>query len=204
MDISCFVTTPFASNCFVLREAGEALVVDPGEATPEVLRAIQGDRVKAIVNTHGHCDHSGGNAPMIARTGAELLCHRDDLFLLRMLEDQGRMFGVPFQASPDPDRFLEDGDILTVGVSTLTVRHTPGHSPGHVVLVGDGFVIVGDVLFQGSIGRTDLPGGSHSQLLQSIRDTLLTLPDDTVVYCGHGGPTTIGEERQTNPYLVDL
>jgi len=112
------------------------------------------------------------------------------------------MFGVPFPPSPDPDQYLEEGDVITVGSVSLKVLHTPGHSPGHIVLASDGFVIVGDVLFAGSIGRTDLPGGSYAQLLNSIRTKLLTLPDDTIVYCGHGPETTIGRERATNPFLV--
>jgi len=190
------------ANCFVLREADEVLVVDPGEAAPEVLRAIEGRTVRAIVNTHAHADHCGGNAELVRRTGAPLLCHGQDLPLLRTIEQQGMMFGVPFPPSPEPDRLLEEGDTVEVGSARLRVLHTPGHSPGHIVLVGDGFVITGDVLFAGSIGRTDLPGGSYEQLLQSIRDKLMPLPDETVVYSGHGPATTIGEERRTNPFLV--
>lgn len=202
MEILCIPVTPFVANCFVLREADEVLVVDPGEAAPEVLRAIEGRTVRAIVNTHAHADHCGGNAELVRRTGAPLLCHGQDLPLLRTIEQQGMMFGVPFPPSPEPDRLLEEGDTVEVGSARLRVLHTPGHSPGHIVLVGDGFVITGDVLFAGSIGRTDLPGGSYEQLLQSIRDKLMPLPDETVVYSGHGPATTIGEERRTNPFLV--
>ncbi|HDP33593.1 MAG TPA: MBL fold metallo-hydrolase, partial [Candidatus Hydrogenedentes bacterium] len=131
-----------------------------------------------------------------------LVCHQAELPLLQTLCEQGRMFGVPFSPSPEPDRFVEHGDTVNVGNAQFEVRHAPGHSPGHVVLVGDGVVIAGDVLFAGSIGRTDLPGGSMTQLLNSIRHQLLTLPDETVVYCGHGPATTIGEERVSNPFLV--
>lgn len=196
--------TPFFMNCFVLREGDEALVVDPGEVTPELLRAIEGSTVRAIVNTHAHCDHCGGNAELIRLTGAPLLLHRDDLPLLRIVDQQGLMFGVPFPPSPDPDRFVEEGDTLEIGGETLRVIHAPGHSPGHIVLQGNGFVIGGDVLFAGSIGRTDLPGGDSRRLMDSIRTKLLSMPDDTVVYCGHGAATTIGEERRTNPFLVGL
>src|SRR5690606_36907561 len=133
------------------------------------------------------------NGPLKDLTGAELLCHAADLPLLRSLPDQGAMFGVPFPPSPDPDRFLEEGDVVTVGAVELEVRHTPGHSPGHVILVADGFVLGGDVLFAGSIGRTDLPGGDYEQLLNSIRSKVLVLPDETVVYSGHGPATTVGE-----------
>ncbi|MCC6489346.1 MAG: MBL fold metallo-hydrolase [Candidatus Hydrogenedentes bacterium] len=196
--------TPFVTNCFVLRDRGSALIVDPGDVTVELLKTIEGYTVDTVVNTHCHCDHCGGNAEVIKRTGARLLCHAADLPLLHALEQQGLMFGVPFPPSPEPSSYLSDGDSVTVGGVSLEVLHTPGHSPGHVVLVGDGFVIGGDVLFAGSIGRTDLPGGNYKQLLHSIRTKLLTLPDDTVVYSGHGPATTIGAERRSNPFLVDL
>ena len=202
MDIKTFQLTPFMENGYVLQEGNEAVVVDPGEASAELCAAVEGRDVKMIFNTHCHCDHAGGNAEMVKRTGAPLVIHRDELPLLQSLEQQGLMFGVPFPASPDPDRFVEDGDTITVGGTELKVLHAPGHSPGHVVLVGDGFAIVGDVLFAGSIGRTDLPGGSYQQLLDSIRTKLLALPDETVVHSGHGPTTTIGRERATNPFLV--
>jgi glyoxylase-like metal-dependent hydrolase (beta-lactamase superfamily II) len=204
LDIVTLPLTPFVTNCYVLRDGREALVVDPGEAAPELFDAIEGYTVKTVVNTHCHCDHCGGNAEVLRRTGAELVCHEAELPLLRALTQQGLMFGVQFPPSPDPNRFISEGDTITVDGLTLDVRFTPGHSLGHVVLVGDGFVIGGDVLFAGSIGRVDLPGGNGQQLLQSIKTKLLTLPDDTVVYCGHGPATTIGDERQSNPFLMGL
>jgi len=202
VELLTFHLTPFVMNCFVIKDGGEAVVIDPGEATPRLLRSVADVKVKLVVNTHCHCDHSGGNAAVMKATGAPLAIHRDELPLLQSLEQQGLMFGVPFPPSPDPDQYLEEGDVITVGSVSLKVLHTPGHSPGHIVLASDGFVIVGDVLFAGSIGRTDLPGGSYAQLLNSIRTKLLTLPDDTIVYCGHGPETTIGRERATNPFLV--
>ena len=204
MEITAFPVTPFATNCFVLREGAEALVVDPGDVSPEMAEHLDGYTVKTVVDTHGHCDHCGGNGAIMEMTGAQLACHEKELPLLRAIVQQGAMFGVPFPPSPDPDRLLEDGDVLEVGGSRLKVLLTPGHSPGHIVLLGDGFVLAGDTLFAGSIGRTDLPGGNHSELLESIRTRLLSLPDATQVYCGHGPVTTIGEERATNPYLVEL
>lgn len=202
MDILCFPMTPFVTNCYVVRDGGEALVIDPGEVTPELLDAIEGYTVKTVVNTHCHCDHCGGNAEILEKTGAELVCHEDELGWLRALPQQGQMFGVPFDPSPDPNRFIKEGDTVRVGNLSFGVREAPGHSPGHVVLVGDGAVIGGDVLFQGSIGRTDLPGGSYPQLIESIKTKLMTLPDDTIVYSGHGPETTIGAERRSNPFLV--
>lgn len=204
MEILSFEMTPFVMNCYVIKDQGEALVIDPGEATAELKACVADDKVTMIFNTHCHIDHSGGNAGMVAATGAPLVCHVDDLPLLQALEQQGMMFGVACEPSPEPDRFIAEGDRVHVGGVTLDVLHTPGHAPGHVVLVGDGFVIGGDVLFNGSIGRTDLPGGDHAQLLNSIKTKLLPLPDETVVYCGHGPATTIGKERASNPFLRGL
>ena len=204
MTISTFQVTPFAANCFVIADEGEALVIDPGEVTEDLARCLREYRVETVVNTHGHCDHCGGNAQVLADTGARLVIHEQDLPLLRSIQQQGAMFGAPCPASPEPDGFLQDGDVITAGPLELEVRFAPGHSPGHVVLVGDGLVFTGDVLFAGSIGRTDLTGGNHQQLLESIRSTLLSLPDETQVYSGHGPVTTIGAERRGNPFLVGL
>lgn len=204
MEILTFPLTPFVVNCFVIKDGGEALVIDPGDVSQLLFRSLDGMTVHTIVNTHGHCDHCGGNAEMIRRTGAQLIIHSADLPLLQAIEAQGKMFGVSVPASPEPQRFLHEGEILRVGSAEFTVVHTPGHSPGHIVLVGDGLVIAGDVLFAGSIGRTDLPGGDYHQLMESIRTKILTLPDKTVVYPGHGPATTVGEERRSNPFLADL
>ncbi len=204
MKIQMFEMTPFYMNCYVLEDAGHAMVIDPGEATRELIDSLQGLKVDMVLNTHCHIDHVGGNQALVTLTGAPLVCHKADLSLLKNVEMQGQMFGVPVTPSPFPDRFIEEGDIITLGSMELKVLHTPGHAPGHIVLLGDGFVIGGDVLFAGSIGRTDLPGGDHNQLLASIRDKLLPLPDETKVYCGHGPSTTIGEERRSNPFLVNL
>jgi hydroxyacylglutathione hydrolase len=204
LEILSFQLTPFITNCYVLRDGGEAIVIDPGEVTPALLEAIEGRKVPLIVNTHCHCDHCGGNAELKKITNAELVCHRDELPLLRALVMQGQMFGVPYGPSPDPDRFIDEGDTVSVGGVTMKVVNVPGHSPGHVALIGDGFVIGGDVLFSGSIGRTDLLGGNYDQLMESIRTKLLTLPDDFIVYSGHGPATTIGEERESNPFLTGL
>ncbi len=204
MDVHIFPLTPFMTNCYVVRSAGEALIIDPGEAAPVLLAAVEGYRVRAIVNTHAHCDHCAGNAAVLEETGSELLLHEDDLPLLRSIQQQGLMFGFSAAPSPEPHVLLEDDEEVYVGELAFEVRHTPGHTPGHVVLVGHGRVFAGDVLFQGSIGRTDLPGGDHQQLLNSIRTHLLPLPDETIVYSGHGPATTIGDERATNPFLRGL
>lgn len=204
MDIQTFVVTPFGENCYVIKDNGESLIIDPGEAAPAILQAVQGTVVKGIINTHGHCDHCGGNGGVHEKTGAPIMAHAADLRLIQSVEAQGRFFGCYFPPSPDPERLLNEGDVIEAGGIKLQVRHAPGHSPGHIVLVGEGVVFAGDVLFAGSIGRTDLGGGDYNQLLHSIRTQLLTLPDETVVYSGHGPSTTIGEERRMNPFLAGL
>lgn len=204
MEILTFEMTPFMENCYVLKDQGEAIIVDPGEGTAELKAAVGDCKVIMIFNTHCHIDHAGGNAEMVRATGAPLVCHADDLPMLRGLRQQGMLFGVAVESSPDPDRFVAEGDTIQVGSVTMKVFHTPGHALGHVILVGDGFVLGGDVLFAGSIGRTDLPGGSYEQLMDSIRTKLLPLPDDTIVYSGHGPATTIGHERKHNPFLTGL
>jgi glyoxylase-like metal-dependent hydrolase (beta-lactamase superfamily II) len=204
VDVQLFPLTPFMTNCYVVRSAGEAIVIDPGETVPALLAALEGCRVRAIINTHAHCDHCAGNALLLQETGSELMLHEEDLPLLRAIQQQGLMFGFNAMPSPDPHVFLEAEDEVRVGDLVFEVRHAPGHTPGHIVLVGPGRVFSGDVLFRGSIGRSDLPGGNHQQLLRSIQTQLLSLPDDTVVYSGHGPATTIGEERATNPFLAGL
>lgn len=201
MDIVTIPVTPFVTNCYVVRSENEAIVIDPGDVTPGLLEAIQGVSVSLIVNTHGHCDHCGGNAELRRLTGAKLAMHQADLPLLQRVKEQGLMFGVFFPESPMPDVFLDEGDTVSVGSVVFEVCHTPGHSPGHITLLAQNNAFVGDVLFAGSVGRTDLPGGDHSQLLTSIRTKLLNLPDETVIYPGHGKVTTVGQERRQNPFL---
>ncbi|MBI1319909.1 MAG: MBL fold metallo-hydrolase [Candidatus Hydrogenedens sp.] len=202
MEIRQYLVSPFMQNCLVLRDGGQTLVVDPGEVTPELRAAVADDNVVMVFNTHCHIDHAGGNAEMVRLTKAPLVCHRLDLPLLQGLSQQGAMFGVHCEPSPMPDRFVEEGDVIRIGGTELKVLFTPGHAPGHVSLLGPGFLIGGDCLFAGSIGRTDLPGGDYATLMDSIERKYMTLPDDTVVYSGHGPVTTIGEERRTNPFLA--
>jgi hydroxyacylglutathione hydrolase len=204
VEMLTFQLSPVVTNCYVLKEGGEALIIDPGEPAEELLASVADAKVTMVFNTHCHFDHSAGNAGVIAATGAPLVCHQEAVPMLQAMEMQGQMFGVPITASPDPDRLVEEGDTITVGSTSFEVLYTPGHAPGHVVLVGDGVVFGGDVLFAGSIGRTDLPGGDHELLLESIKTKLLPLPDETVVYSGHGPPTTIGQERASNPFLIGL
>lgn len=202
VEIVSFVMTPFAENCYVIFDGGEAMVIDPGEPAKELFDALEGHKVTLLVNTHAHIDHVGGNAEVKKRTNAEFVCHADAAQMLPSVPAQGRMFGISVAPSPQPDRLIAEGDTLKVGNVELRIVDVPGHAPGHIALIGDGFVIGGDVLFQGSIGRTDLPGGDYEQLMESIFTKLLVLPDETVVLSGHGPATTIGAERATNPFIL--
>jgi hydroxyacylglutathione hydrolase len=199
--------TPFEQNCTLLWDdrTKKGAVIDPGGDLDRIRRAIAetGMSVEKILLTHGHIDHAGGAAELKEDLGVPVEGpHEADRFLLDRLEESGRGYGL--KARPvTPDRWLQEGDVVTVGDLVLDVLHCPGHSPGSVVFVAPGqrFAIVGDVLFQGSVGRTDLPGGDGRALIRSIKDKLLPLGDDVAFICGHGPASTIGQERQTNPFL---
>jgi glyoxylase-like metal-dependent hydrolase (beta-lactamase superfamily II) len=209
--LDVFSVGPIQANCVLLGDpdAGVLAVIDPGEEAPLILERIEASRLEPalILHTHGHLDHAGGTAELARRLGPSVPVglHRDELDLYRNLAMQGRMFGLDAATPPEPTLLLAHGDRLALGGLILEVRHTPGHSPGGVCFVVHGApeptVIVGDVLFAGSIGRTDLFGGSFPILERSIREQLYTLPDETRVVCGHGPDTTIGLERRTNPFV---
>ncbi len=200
-----------AVNCYIVRWRGtnEAFVIDPGEEASRILDLLikHSLTVKAIINTHGHGDHIGANAELIKTTGAPLWIGKRDA---DMLTDTDKNLSRPLGLSilsPPADRLLEEGDVLKLGEGELRIIEAPGHSNGSICLIGDGFAIVGDVLFAGSIGRTDFPGGSMVMLLKNIREKLFTLNDDVLVFPGHGPNTTIGDEKRDNPFLqpgVDL
>jgi glyoxylase-like metal-dependent hydrolase (beta-lactamase superfamily II) len=203
---------PFMKNGFVVacEDSADAVIIDPGDEVDALLRAIAAESldVTAILLTHAHLDHVTGVARAKAALGAPVWLHRDDLFLYEGAEAQGRMFGLAVEPPPPPDRFYQPGVPVDFGDLTVDVLHTPGHCPGGVCLAigprgsSERELFVGDTLFAGSIGRTDLPGGDYETLMRSIREVLLQFPDETVVHSGHGPETTIGAERRTNPFLL--
>lgn len=206
-QVVCLTNGMFMENCYIVAcpETSDAVLVDPGEEAGLFLRRIASENLtlKAIWLTHGHVDHVDGVRRVVEDTGAEVYLHPGDLKLYDNYVAQRARFGLRVEdALPPPDHELAHGDELFVGECPFAVRHVPGHSKGGVAFVGDGMVFSGDALFAGSIGRTDLPGGDTATLLSSIREQLLTLPDETVVYSGHGPETTIGDERRTNPFLT--
>lgn len=195
----------FDQNCWLLADAGsrEAVIVDPGEEADRFLAEVRarGWTLAAIWLTHAHIDHILGVAAVHAATGAAIHLHAGDRPLYENLPQQAQWFGMTASAPPLVDYWLSAGQVLTVGSHRFEVRHVPGHSPGHVAFVTQGIIVGGDVLFAGSIGRTDLPGGNMAELEASIRREFYTLPDATRVLTGHGPETTIGQERRSNPFV---
>lgn len=194
---------PFQANCFLVRSGEDVVVVDPG-AEPERIAALL-DAWKAdpqaIVLTHAHVDHVGGVAGLVRQYGIPVYVHAADLPLYERAAEHAAMFGVSVEPPPPPAHWLEHGQTLSFGAIEFIVRHAPGHSPGGVVLVGDTEAFVGDCVFAGSIGRTDLPGGDTGTLLRSIREQILTLPPSTTLYSGHGPATTVEAEAESNPFV---
>ena len=200
--------TPFQQNCTVLwcETTKRAVVIDPGGDLDRIKQVIAnaGVGVEKILITHGHTDHAGGAAELKDVLAVPIEGpHRSDLFLLERLTESARAYGIGGVRNVVPDRWLDEGDQVTVGELSLDILHCPGHSPGSVVFVhrDQHFAIVGDVLFRGSVGRTDLPGGDHAALIRSIKTKLLPLGDEVLFLCGHGPASTIGDERATNPFL---
>jgi len=208
MRVEIIPVGPFVMNAYLLVDetSRSAALIDPGDEADRILEAVR--RLEAdprmILATHGHLDHVAGIREIKERTGLPLYLHPDDRFLIDRLPEHAVLFGLPPVAPPEVDHDLADGDVLSVGDLRIEVLHTPGHSPGSVSfhLPDEKILFCGDVLFQGSIGRTDLPGGSFDVLLRSIHERLFPLGDDVTVYPGHGPTTTIGHERRTNPFLT--
>lgn len=202
--------TPFQQNCSILwdERSRDAAVVDPGGEIERILATVraEGLTLRKILLTHAHVDHAAAAAELAERERIPIEGpHRGDRFWIEALPESARRYGFPEARTFEPDRWLEQGDEVTVGGETLEVRHCPGHTPGHVVFVHptQRFAIVGDVLFSGSIGRTDFPGGNHADLIRSIRENLFPLGDDIRFIPGHGPMSTFGAERAGNPFVGD-
>jgi len=198
-------TGPLEVNCYIIgcEKTKKAAVIDPGGHAQQILARLKQHNLDAamVINTHGHFDHVGANADLLEATGAELIIHRDDQPLLERATEHAAAYGLQTEASPQPTRLLTGGETLQLGDLELQIIHTPGHSPGGVCILVDDYLVVGDTLFAGSIGRTDLPGGNHQLLISNIKDKLLPLPEETKVCPGHGPMTTIGAEKLYNPFL---
>ncbi len=221
MIIKTFVLTPFQQNTRVVacEQTRKAMCIDPGEASQAVVDYIRENdlELQAIILTHGHLDHIGGTAALAGEfPEAAVLLHEEEMYLYDMLPQQPLLMGIPshqmramgmeYDQPPKPTRFLVHGEVYEVGNLKFSIRHCPGHTLGHIVLAEESErkVFTGDCLFSGTIGRTDLPGGDHAQLIESIRANVLSLGDDFTVYCGHGPETTVGHERATNPFLTGI
>lgn len=210
MTVKTFHFNPFQVNTYVLHDdTGEAIIVDPGNYYADENEQLQNYIVKEnlavqyVVNTHPHIDHVIGNSWCLKHLDTPIYIHEKALELYHQTHSYCAVLGMEIEPCPEPSKFLQEGDILTFGMQRLQVFYTPGHADGSICLYDEKhkMVFVGDVLFAGSVGRTDLPTGSFPVLMQSIREKLLTLPDETTVFCGHEMTTTIGYERQNNPFI---
>jgi len=202
-----FVVGPLDTNSYVIGDEAEkkAVIIDPGDEPERILELIheKGFKVSAIICTHAHFDHVGAAGDIKKSTGADILLHKADLDTYARAKDQAAFWGYSLDDLPKPDGYIDDGDEVSVGSLKFKVMHTPGHSQGGICLYGEGIMISGDTIFQGSVGRTDFPGGSVEMLKSSFR-RILELPDDTRVYSGHGPETTIGREKKTNFFVGEL
>jgi glyoxylase-like metal-dependent hydrolase (beta-lactamase superfamily II) len=195
---------PLQANCYIVGcpDTHQAVIIDPGGEGDRILSVLESEKLtlSAIINTHGHFDHVGANKQIKEATGVDLMIHSKDAHMLEHMAQSAAAWGLRAEQSPVPDRLLEDGDTVSCGHIEFKVMHTPGHSPGGISLYAGNAVFVGDTLFAGSIGRTDLPGGDYNTLINSVQSKLFSLPDDVIVYSGHMDTSTIGREKRTNPF----
>lgn len=204
MNIHTISCAPLETNCYILWSEGEGVIIDPGMDTAEIIEFIENENitVKYILLTHGHFDHCSGLGALKKAFDVPIALNKDDLLYVADAKQHAMLYGIKVPEIPLPETFIEDGDVFTFGDCALRTIATPGHSPGGVCFLYDNHLFAGDTLFHRSIGRTDLPGGNHQQLLHSIMTKLYTLPPETIVYCGHGETTTIGDEIRCNPFTA--
>ncbi len=205
MKIKTMTLGLFSVNNYLVycEETSRAILIDACEDARTILSTIEQLQLTLVylINTHGHADHIAGNTEILQAAGATLMIHEIEApYLSDPNLNLGALMGQNL-TSPPADRYLKEGDVVELDDISLKVLHTPGHSPGHISLIGDGFAFVGDVIFRQSIGRTDFPGGSHEQLIETISTKIYSLPDDTILYNGHGPATTVGEEKKWNPFV---
>lgn len=207
MILESITVGPFQENCYIVGDesTGEGALIDPGDEAARIALAAEQTQIEvgAIILTHSHIDHVGAVAELAEEYACPVLLHAEAEEMLKSVPQQAAMMGVKFGRVPNVDRYIATGETLEVGGLRLRSLYTPGHAPGHLVfhIESEGLAISGDAVFAGSVGRTDLPGGSMDVLMASIRDEILTLPDETRLYPGHGPATTVGDERSTNPFL---
>lgn len=205
MNYELIVVGALETNCYLVfcEETKECAIVDPGADSDKIFALISKKDLKPVVilNTHGHIDHIGANRDMKEKFNVPLRIHSLESTLLGKVQEMGLSFFFQVKTSPPADSFLEDGEKIEIGKSYLQVLHTPGHSPGSVSFIGDGFLLSGDTLFCGGVGRTDLPGGNWQEMENSLINKILTMPDKTIVLPGHGPSTFVGQEKRTNPFI---
>lgn len=207
MILERIVVGPFQENCYVIgdEQSGTGAVIDPGDEAARIALTVEqtGLDIEQVILTHAHIDHVGAVAPLLEEYACPLLIHAEAEPMLKQAPTQAMMMGLRFGKVPAVDRYVEDDEVVEVGGLRLRALYTPGHAPGHLAFYveDEGVVLSGDALFAGGIGRVDLPGGSMEVLMRSIEERLLTLPDQTLVYSGHGPETTIGDEKAHNPFL---
>ncbi len=192
------------TNCYIIFDGkNNAIIIDPGGEPEKIQSFIERKNLKPlrIINTHGHADHCGGNRFFKEKYSIPISIHKDEIEILNSFENKFIFPLMGGRPSPAPDRLLEDGEMIRFGEINLRIIHTPGHTPGSISIFTDGILFSGDLIFSGSVGRTDLPGGSWKELLNSIKNKILTLPDETLILPGHGPSTTVKEERENNPFI---
>lgn len=210
ISLRAFTVNPFSENTFVVwDESRQALIIDPGMSNAseerELTDFIEQEKLDPawLINTHAHLDHVLGNAFVKKQYNVPFVSHRKAVDTLRMAPQAAKLYGISYEGSPEPDQFIDEGEKLRFGNSVFEILFVPGHAPGHIALVNheSKLVIAGDVLFNGSVGRVDLPGGDGPTLRDSIQQKIYALPDDYAVYCGHGPETRIGKEKESNPFV---